>query len=159
MIFKNWLDTRPKMLNAWTKCPINHFGGCFARFLESVLRFGLTNKNGEEEDAGHPAAGHEEDLRDVLRLLVLPNWCRCLCSKVETPVNNASRFSSFHNFSTNFASILLTWCTQSHCHCRQICCCLRPFYQNSTFTFYLVRHPFNRSNFHFLFHRLKSLYN
>ena len=40
MIFKNWLDTRPKMLNAWTKCLINHFGGCFARFLESVLRLG-----------------------------------------------------------------------------------------------------------------------
>ena len=40
MIFTNWLDTRPKMLNAWTKCLINHFGGCFARFLDSILRFG-----------------------------------------------------------------------------------------------------------------------
>ena len=33
----------------------------------------LTNEDGEEEDAGHPATGHEEDLGDVLRLLVLPN--------------------------------------------------------------------------------------
>ena len=33
----------------------------------------VTDKNGEEEDTSHPAAGHEEDLGDVLRLLVLPN--------------------------------------------------------------------------------------
>ena len=49
-----------------------------------------TNKDGEEEDAGHPAAGHEEDFRDVLRLFVLPNRRCRLCSKVETPANNAS---------------------------------------------------------------------
>ena len=30
-------------------------------------------------------ASHEEDLRDVLRLLVLPNRGRCLRGKVETP--------------------------------------------------------------------------
>ena len=36
MIFKNWLDSRPKMLNAWSRCLIKHFGGCFARFLDSA---------------------------------------------------------------------------------------------------------------------------
>ena len=50
----------------------------------------VTNKDGEEEDAGHPAAGHEEDLRDVLRLFVLSNRRCRLCSKVETPANYAS---------------------------------------------------------------------
>ena len=30
-------------------------------------------------------ASHEKDLRDVLRLLVLPNRGRCLRGKVETP--------------------------------------------------------------------------
>ena len=44
-----------------------------------------THKNGEEEHPCHPTAGHEEDLWDVLRLLVFPNRCRCLCRKVETP--------------------------------------------------------------------------
>ena len=38
--FWNSLNTRPKMVNAWNKCLPHHFGGCFARFLESVLRFG-----------------------------------------------------------------------------------------------------------------------
>ena len=33
----------------------------------------LTDEDGEEEDPGHPTAGHEEDLGDVLRLLVLPD--------------------------------------------------------------------------------------
>ena len=30
----------PENGNAWTKCLPHHFGGCFARFSESVLRFG-----------------------------------------------------------------------------------------------------------------------
>ena len=30
-------------------------------------------------------ASHEKDLRDVLRLLVLPNRGCCLCGEVETP--------------------------------------------------------------------------
>ena len=30
----------PENRNAWTKCLPHHFGGCFARFFESVLRFG-----------------------------------------------------------------------------------------------------------------------
>ena len=29
----------PENGNAWTKCLPHHFGGCFTRFLESVLRF------------------------------------------------------------------------------------------------------------------------
>jgi hypothetical protein len=31
-----------------------------------------TYENGEDEDAHHPAGRHEDDLRDVRRLLVLP---------------------------------------------------------------------------------------
>ena len=51
-IFKNWPKIRPKVINAWIKCLVYHFGGCFAGFLESVLRFGrpkchfLALKNG-----------------------------------------------------------------------------------------------------------------
>ena len=39
-IFQNLLKTHPKMLNAWNKCLPTHFGGCFAKFLESVLILG-----------------------------------------------------------------------------------------------------------------------
>ena len=35
-IFQNPLITRPNMLNAWNKCLPHHFGGCFARFSDSV---------------------------------------------------------------------------------------------------------------------------
>ena len=35
-IFQNPLNTRPNMLNAWNKCLPHHFGGCFARFSDSV---------------------------------------------------------------------------------------------------------------------------
>jgi hypothetical protein len=35
------------------------------------LPLGYTYENGEDEDAHHPAGRHEDDLRDVRRLLVL----------------------------------------------------------------------------------------
>ena len=38
--FPKLAQNPPKNRNAWTKCLSNHFGGCFARFLESVLRLG-----------------------------------------------------------------------------------------------------------------------
>ena len=44
-----------------------------------------THEDREEEDAGHPAAGHENDLRDVLGLLVLPDGGGGLGGEVETP--------------------------------------------------------------------------
>ena len=40
-IFQNSPNARPKMLNVWNKCLVHHLGGCFARFLNSVLSFGL----------------------------------------------------------------------------------------------------------------------
>ena len=44
-IFQNWPKTRPKMINAWNKCLTNHLGGCFAWFLEPVLRFGRSKSH------------------------------------------------------------------------------------------------------------------
>ena len=51
-ILKNWPKIHSKVINAWIKCLVYHFGGCFAGFLESVLTFGrpkchfLALKNG-----------------------------------------------------------------------------------------------------------------
>ena len=39
-IFQNPPNSHPKMVIAWNKCLIHHFGGCFARFLNSDLSFG-----------------------------------------------------------------------------------------------------------------------
>ena len=44
----------------------------------------ISNKNREEEDSNHPAADHEDDLRRVLRLVVLTDGCCGFGSKVET---------------------------------------------------------------------------
>ena len=52
-IFQNLLITRPKMLNAWNKCLIHHFGGCFARFLNSVLNFGRSKSHFFSLKKGH----------------------------------------------------------------------------------------------------------
>ena len=39
-IFQNSSNARSKMLNAWNECLVHHFGGCFARFFNSVFSFG-----------------------------------------------------------------------------------------------------------------------
>ena len=44
-----------------------------------------THEDGEEENPGHPAAGHEDDLQNVLGLLVLPDGGGGLGGEVETP--------------------------------------------------------------------------
>ena len=43
----------PENGNAWTKCLPHHFGGCFARFLESVLRFGRSKCHFLALENGH----------------------------------------------------------------------------------------------------------
>ena len=52
-IFKNWLDTCQKNGNAWPKCLPHYFGGCFARFLESVLRLGRSKGRFLALENGH----------------------------------------------------------------------------------------------------------
>ena len=43
----------PKNGNAWTKCLPNHFGGCFARFLDSVLISGRSKCHFLALENGH----------------------------------------------------------------------------------------------------------
>ena len=43
----------PKNGNAWTKCLPNHFGGCFTRFLDSVVKFGRSKWNFLAFENGH----------------------------------------------------------------------------------------------------------
>ena len=39
--------------NTWTKCIFHHFGRCFARFLESALRFGHLKSHFLSLEKGH----------------------------------------------------------------------------------------------------------
>ena len=52
-IFQNSFHARPKMLNAWNKCLVYHLGGCFARFLNSVLSFGRSKSHFLSREKGH----------------------------------------------------------------------------------------------------------
>ena len=51
-IFQNWLDTRPKM-ETHEPMSIPSFWGCFARFLESVLRCGRSKYHFLALENGH----------------------------------------------------------------------------------------------------------
>ena len=51
--FPKLAQNPPKNRNAWTRCLPNHFGGCFARFLDSVLRSGRTKCNFLALENGH----------------------------------------------------------------------------------------------------------
>ena len=51
--FQNPLNTHPKMVNACNKCQTYHFGGCFAGFPESVLRFGRSKSHFLVPKSGH----------------------------------------------------------------------------------------------------------
>ena len=51
--FQNPLNTHPKMVNACNKCQTYHFGGCFAGFPESVLRFRHSKSHFLSLEKGH----------------------------------------------------------------------------------------------------------
>ena len=77
-IFKNWPKIRPKVINAWIKCLVYHFGGCFAGFLESVLRLGrpkchflaLENGHFRQNHLSAPIADADSNIVSVLMLIL-----------------------------------------------------------------------------------------